>query len=81
MTNKLRIILADETLRHVVDNRHIDRSDRFRIPRGKATRYLYSHHSNGHSDTQSTSRQIKTTRERWGYGDDDAGIKRRNVWE
>ena len=46
VTNKLRTILADEThpLRPEFDNRHTrtDRSDRFRIPRSRTTRYLQS---------------------------------------
>ena len=44
VTSKRRTVLADvdEThpLRPDFDNRHIDRSDRFRIPRSKSTRHL-----------------------------------------
>ena len=44
VTNKLRTLLADEThpLRPDFDNRHTDRSDRFRIPRSRTTQYLQS---------------------------------------
>ena len=39
-----------------------DRSDMFRIPRSRTTRYLYTVvDSNGHSDTQSIGRQINNT--------------------
>ena len=40
-------------------------------------------HSNGHSDTQSTSKQINATciGRGWGCGDDEAGVKWKNVWE
>ena len=40
-------------------------------------------HSNGHSDTQRTSRQVNTTRNGWwwGCGDNEAGIKWRNASE
>ena len=44
MTKKLKTILADKThpLRPEFDNRHVDGSDIFRIPRSKTTRYLQS---------------------------------------
>ena len=44
MTNKLKTIVADEThpLRPDFDNLHTDKSDRFRIPNSKTTRYLQS---------------------------------------
>ena len=44
VTNKLGTILADEThlLRPVFDNIRIDKSDRFRIPRSKTSRYEQS---------------------------------------
>ena len=44
------------------DNRHTERSDRFRIRPSKTTQYLQSFIPTGHSDTQSTSRQINATR-------------------
>ena len=44
VTDKLRTVLADKThlLRPEFDNRHVDRSHRFRIPPSKTTRYLQS---------------------------------------
>ena len=80
-------------LRPDFDNRHMGkivlhrpavkghRSGKFRIPR-EIQRDTFSHSSQrpfGHT----TSRQINTTGngERWGCGDDEAGIKWRTVWE
>ena len=63
VTNEPRtIFVTTEThpLRPEFDNRRIDRSDRFRIPLSKTKRYLRSVIPKGHSDRQSTSRQINT---------------------
>ena len=60
--NELKTALADQTnpLRLQFDNRHIDRSDRFRILHSKSTRYLQSFIPTA-IQSQSTSRQINTT--------------------
>ena len=55
--------------------RHTDRIDRFSIPRNKTIPSII--YFKGHSDTQSTSRQINTTRSDNSW----TGIKWRNVWE
>ena len=81
-TNKPGTILDDETypLRLEFDNRHIDRSDTFRIARSKTYKIPTVSHSNDRSDTRSTSRHVNRTHGQT-CGDDKAGIKGRNVWE
>ena len=74
--------MDDETypLRLEFDNRHIDRSDTFRIARSKTYKIPTVSHSNDRSDTRSTSRHVNRTHGQT-CGDDKPGIKGRNVWE
>ena len=62
-TNKPGTILDDETypLRLEFDNRHIDRSDTFRIARSKTYKIPTVSRSNDRSDTRSTSRHVNRT--------------------
>ena len=69
MTNKFGLT---RPLRPEFYNRHTDRIDRFSIPRNKTIPSVI--HFEGHSDTQSTNRQINTTRNDNSW----TGIKWRN---
>ena len=75
--------LIENWLARVAAERHVDRSDRFRIPCSKTTRYLQSFIPTSiRTLNQQAGRQRQYTTARDGdEGDDEAGIKWKNVWE